>query len=407
VAKDLEPEPALGWNGVFKSDSYSPRPFGLVDLQDRFASWHDVGAFFKELRTGVPPLLSFMELSEYVLTRKLVVTTSWLTRVSIIAAFLITTFLFCRSQGIVIFKILISCIFIFAFAVIDRIGPSYDIFWPLCTLLYFVFQELGLRTDRLAGRFWFLFMSGLFLSWSELTRPFMIYLLPLFVVSTALRLWWAGQWAGGREFLVFLLPIVAFSGLWHAKLFIFERGQISWSNHSGCELALGWRGASRELQFKEWMDFQRHEMNLPKVYEACQRRSAKVIRYMFSHPWDSSKWILRKWVGFHRVKITWEGVRAEDVKCDVCLNTYKWTAQLLLVFFLYQTARLMVFCFKEQSVAILASPENMLILTVAASGLVFALVNPLEQARYQLSLAPFLATLPVARRAPSQGPRIT
>jgi hypothetical protein len=70
---------------------------------------------------------------------------------------------------------------------------------------------------------------------AELSRPFVILILPVWLVGgyQVLR---GLPW---RYHAAFVVPIVIISGVWHINLLV-EHGQITATNHSGYNLSRAW-----------------------------------------------------------------------------------------------------------------------------------------------------------------------
>ena len=87
----------------------------------------------------------------------------------------------------------------------------------------------------------------------ELTRPFMIFLLPLFLVVEWHRIY---LHAPRRQsaLAAFLLPVVVLSGGWHLHLFLAHDHQIAWTNISGYNLQRAWEDFDPEIRAVQHLD---------------------------------------------------------------------------------------------------------------------------------------------------------
>ena len=116
---------------------------------------------------------------------------------------------------------------------------NYDPLFALLLLGYFLLIDAWERTPpcELAGG------AGLCLSMLELLRPFMIYLLPLFLLVEWHRIHLKAPRCG-LALTAFLLPVVVLSGGWHLHLYLAHDHQITWTNISGYNLQRAWEDRS-------------------------------------------------------------------------------------------------------------------------------------------------------------------
>ncbi|MCI0417576.1 hypothetical protein L0222_32820 [bacterium] len=120
------------------------------------------------------------------------------------------------------------------------------------------------------------FFAGLALGLLELTRPFFLFMLPVFLIFAYFKL------RGTKRFLIFLLPFILTSGLWHLKLLVFNNGQIVWSNCTGFNLATVWLQNPPIKEFSEEPPLKAHRWeNLNS--ELHQQNSQKLKRVIFSN----------------------------------------------------------------------------------------------------------------------------
>ena len=200
--------------------------------------WKGFRQYLLDLKTGIPPVLSSIE----IISDQLFQTIRWWTvdvyHFFIVLMFVLPLYFVRRKWADALLAWGLGALFITAMAVISPGNPEmYDAAFPAFFLLYFFFSELSFRenpkawqANTLAG------LAGFFLSMTELARPFMLVMVPLLVIWNLWRLWPAGR----ARVLWFLLPLLLFSGGWHAKLLIFNRGQLLWSNHSGSNFSGAW-----------------------------------------------------------------------------------------------------------------------------------------------------------------------
>ena len=210
----------------------------IFSYQD-FDTWGEIWTYLRDLRTGIPPVLSFLELASY----KLFGGFNWLVksvyRYSIILMLLLPLLLTAGRWRHLLLTLGMAIILLASILYIHPGNPQlYDVLLPTFLLLFLVCLRGSLRPGwprrlslALTG------LSGFFLSMAELARPFMIAVVPLLLLFAAYHYWQAGL---RRRFLLFLLPVFLFSGLWHLKLLVFNDGQVVWSNHGGTNLFRAW-----------------------------------------------------------------------------------------------------------------------------------------------------------------------
>lgn len=203
---------------------------------DPFTTWEGVWEYFIELRTGVPPAISFLEVICYRLTGSYQPITHGFYRFSLIAMLLLPV-LFTRRRFIdYVVHLILAFIFLKALIKIVMGNPQmYDVLTPVFLMLFVLFVRAGLGSDHHRGRqLWLMAGAGFFLSMAELARPFMIALVPILIGIVIYR------FRNRRKALIpFLTLFLLLSGGWHTKLLI-QHGQLIWSNHSGANLVGAW-----------------------------------------------------------------------------------------------------------------------------------------------------------------------
>ncbi len=219
---------AMGWMNIFPP----------ADLGTWPESWDEIERFFLELRTGIPPLYAFAEILTYKFSGGFGWIIKGLYRKGIIIMLLLPLFFHQRSKLNLTILFLLAVLFLEAIIRVHGINPQYyDILLPLFLMLYILLAQASWKcnlTPWLANSY--AILSGLCLSWAELSRPFMIALLPILVLWNLYQYWNIQRtW----RCAYFLLPILIFSGIWHTQLF-YRHQQLIWSNHSGYNFLQAW-----------------------------------------------------------------------------------------------------------------------------------------------------------------------
>jgi hypothetical protein len=218
--------PAIAWMNIVSHENIK--------------NWSDLWAFLLELRTGIPPIVAFIEVILSWLFGDLESYRRWIYLILAVAAFslpvIVAMTIGLRTQ---IITIIICLLFSMGITTIHQCNPQmYDLLYPVLVFCVILLLENPLNFVKP-------FFAGLALGFLELTRPFFLFLLPVFVVYAYFKL------QQKKKLLIFILPIILTTGLWHVKLFVFNNGQILWSNHTGFNLSTVWLPKSPKSKFPE------------------------------------------------------------------------------------------------------------------------------------------------------------
>lgn len=222
LVRGYEGTPSITWMNVF-------------DL-DAFRTPQDVWTYLLELRTGIPPLLSALELLWWVEFRDLSLFSRILYPACIALAFTAAVLVQPRRPAPML-AVLAAAPPLAALGTQVHAGnPAlYDPLFAALLLGYFALTALSRNAPRPLR----LAAAGTLLAALELTRPFMIYLLPLFLLVEIHRIRRTAP-RPGSALLVFLIPVLLISGGWHLHLHHAHDGQIPWTNISGYNLQRAW-----------------------------------------------------------------------------------------------------------------------------------------------------------------------
>jgi len=217
--------PAITWMAAF-------------DLSE-FASWKGFLLFIRELKTGIPPLQSICELVVFNLTGSFYFFSHILYRFGLVFVYLAALYWRPRSPGSFLVALVTGTVFLWATVLLHCLMPmTYDIFFPALGFMYLFLQPVptgnGVPPRWVQARS---FLSGVMLSLLELTRPFVLFMLPVLLLGSlsAIRPF------GRKCLLLHLLPVLVLSGGWHLKLYLLHERQIIWSNHTGFNLFRAWK----------------------------------------------------------------------------------------------------------------------------------------------------------------------
>ena len=267
--------PSVGWMFMHHPDDF------------RDYSWAAIFDFLWSLRTGIPPFFAGLEL----VLVKLTGSAEWVTvygyQMALISVYLLAMLLARVSPWRYWISVLVSGVFFYTTVLVHPGLPvSYDLFFPLFFLLFVTF--LRWATTEMEGR-WAIFaavLSGFFLAMTELSRPFVIYWMPVMLVLA-----WRMLGRSRKLWLGFLAPIVMISGLWHAHLYLDFR-QLTFTNHTGANLARGWPQVVHDTPIDEtqgvavrpgrWFD-----RNTEVHTQNSQMLERAVFKYWRDNPWAS------------------------------------------------------------------------------------------------------------------------
>lgn len=192
--------------------------------------------FWRESRSGVSPFLATLEIVNQLLLGDTTIMQSWFYKFCIWGSFSCGLLLFGNAYFTLLVSSAISYFLSYcALYIAQNSTFSYDVFLPFGILSsIYSFKLASERSQDSNQTYFYAFLSGLFLSLSELSRPFVIFLVPIF-------LYFVFKYFNSKpRRIFFIIALVIFSGAWHAKLLFLNNYQILWSNYSGRNLAGAW-----------------------------------------------------------------------------------------------------------------------------------------------------------------------
>ena len=275
--------PATYWMNMYSHKDYANG--GIMD-------------YIKELRTGIPPLFSLIEITSY----NTLGSSEWLFKGVYRKAILLIAFLplvFVRNHWWEwLWCTLVGVVFVESILVIHPQNPQYyDVLLPAFLLLYILLTKGSLADGPPFFTTLAAFGAGFFLSAAELARPFMLALVPLLILFNVVHY---NRKENRRNVLFFLLPLLLISGLWHAKLLYYNQGQIIWSNSSGTNLFRAWAdfvdmeeladnleeeappiGPGRWQNFNTQVHYRNSQVRKQMVIEGVQEQPGKALAYLW------------------------------------------------------------------------------------------------------------------------------
>jgi hypothetical protein len=375
----------------------------LYDPKD-FHDLADVLAFFQQLHTGVSPVLSLFEILSQLWLGDTTLVTEWVFRFGIVLVYMLPFLAFSRTKIEFFLSYAISLVFLWATVVLAAIALQiYDVLLPLFVMLCLTFVKLASARERPpALSLTFCVLGGLFLSMAELSRPFMLFILPFILVHAYQAL----KPLPKRCFVGFLVPLAILSGGWHLKLLLVHDGQLIWSNSSGLNLWKGWKRTVPdwpEFTTEKWVAEQAEEgafqgsgryeflnWNSEAHSKKSRELTRAVISYSIRHPIDAGRHVLEEMLELLRPKTNMFGKRPDDG----ILTVYRPLVRITAAFMFLNGVCLGFLLLRHRDLAILAIPDSAIIITGCLSTFFLAVGERGEEARFVVSLLPFLAVLP-------------
>lgn len=266
--------PALVWSNVYALEAF------------RGMSCVDALRFLRDLRCGISPLFAVLEMADLFLCHSVDFSCGVLYRAIWVTAFVLPVAMAWRSRGRTVLVSVISvCLAPAAIRIHQTTNAfAYDLAYPVFFLVFLLCLDGVRRIKRDVLRGLLAALSGTALALLDLSRPFVVFLLPFLVAFALMHLRW--HCPSRRFWLVFLLPLVLLAGSWHAKSVWFNNGQLVWSNYTGCNLFRGWADLVDEKDRPSLLD--ENPDLVPSNSEALSRQSAElrsvVIRSVAKQP---------------------------------------------------------------------------------------------------------------------------
>jgi len=399
----LQGRPGIMWMNI-----YFPEDLLSLNLSE-------ILDFFRDLRTGIPPAQALVEIGtlQYAGGDGLRVLMGDLYRLSLIASYVIAIRLSSgqsRLQSLLFWAALVlSAIFLRSTVLIHPQNAQLtDVVYPALIVLFVALLSKAIRNHQYPAAAAYALLSGLCLSLAELTRPFVLLLLPVIVIGGAAALFRRRDLSPRRRAALaclFLAPLLILSGGWHLKLASLNGGQIFWSNYSGYNLANAWppleRSISTEglpggpdppLRSDRW-----ENRNTQGTYEASaelQRRwlhdivlaqPAYTAAHSFYRIWDL--------LSVHTSAIS---IQNKPELTDPIFPFYRTGVWLCCVVLLLRIALLVRQIASARSLLPLATPSSLLALVTLGSIVLTAIGDHAEEGRFLIMLLPcFVALLTV------------
>ena len=364
-------------------------------------SWADIGLFLLQNKLPLPPVIVFFELATYKIFGSTYLVTVLLYKFAFIAPYVIVLSLANTTVRRLWAVFFVSCLFLFCAITIHRGNPQgYDVFLPCLLMLFLYCARQGVRATSQASKLKYAALAGSFLSLAELTRPFMIYLVPFLIVLMLLSYRTHGKSVRSKLMLGFLMPIILISGSLHLSLYINHQ-QLNFSNHAGFNLHRAWSRLVPVPSLVEepkliqanperWENFntKEHQLN-------SQRLQYAIFKHWLAQPIQSLSF------GLNLLRDFMSAPTAiyEHKPTSLFLQGYQLLYQLLSAVLLLSCVILVygVVFLKKNKVQDLMHTDNLIILLGSGLIVIFAISEKAEEARFVISTLPFVAALALAR----------
>jgi hypothetical protein len=386
-----------------------------------FHFWHDFWVFLKQSRSGVPPILALIEVPSHLIFGSTALVTQHLYHIAFVLAFMVPWIGFSRSRTQYWLSFATCVVFLASTSKIATVGGNqqgYDVYFPLMLMLAIGFTVRAGQAASSRSAIAFAVAAGLSAAIMELLRPFGLFLLLVLGLYAALLLYRQRKPA----LLGMLVPILLISGVWHAKLVVFNGGQIIWSNNGGHNLYNSWgplisekpdpgpfSPAEKEaMMHQEFVNSKHPELRHDSEYhtELSRVRAREVKRWIVSHPAESLRHVS---VGLKRLfqpkiivfTMIWGDNKEDKIKLKSELvpkgpeiDVYPYFVWTTTAWFALNLLLLPVAVVSRRTLAVFRLPESAFLV----SGIMITAVTVIgergEEARFLFTLLPLLAAYP-------------
>ena len=365
-----------------------------------FKSFGDAFPWIADLRIPIPPNLALLEISEYRLLGSTDISTGLLYKAYVLTAYSCVLLLAYPSRLRFVISGLLGWLFIFATKLIHPGNPMlYDATAPALFMLFVLLLKVGSEAQRNRNAITLLVFAGVALSMLDLTRPYIVLLLPFILVFAYFRI------ASLRRFAYFLIPIVIISGTWHTHLAVAHR-QMTSSNHFGVNMWRCWNSKvpplakpvkedDAQLAEGRWPN-----LNNPQHLKNSLRLRKKIVRYILDHPGDALQFMAKRvWIftkGETAIYVHKPSHLLLAVYSPVVRMTSLW---MIIGFFAFVIGfGWLVATRRSRLRAYLGDVDNLILFVGFASIFILATGEIEEEARMVISVLPLLAAMPHVHR---------
>lgn len=379
--------PALRWMEI-----YFPADFLKMD-------YSEIKDFIYGLKIPIPPIIAGLEILSLKLFGSTVLVTKYLYQTSLIGQYILVILI--TASGNLKYRLLIStfvsAIFLYFTSLIHPGNPQgYDVFMPFFFLMYIYLmikcRESFIRKNQSSHLIPIIYAigSGFFLSMTELTRPFIIFILPIIILLSCFFI--------GRKilFISFIVPVIFISGFWHSHL-LLHHNQVTFSNHAGFNLQRAWPDASKislvdevkntPLGIDRWAN-----LNTSEHSTNSKLLQSSVTKYWLQHPAHFISGTIKSMCNLLSGKT--------NIYSHAPKSSFIWLYKLLVAItslsIIINIILLIVLSLLNPKKLFIAlkNPDSIIIVFTFFSMIFYSISEKGEEARFLISLLPMLSTLP-------------
>ncbi|MDX2248880.1 MAG: hypothetical protein SF052_18980 [Bacteroidia bacterium] len=373
--------PATAWMHVFSHK----------DFQAEGALWK----YILELRTGIPPVISILEIATFNRRHGI----GWILydtyHISIVMMLVLPLFFLKRPWPGLIMIMAVGTVFLHSVILIHPSNPQlYDVLLPFLVLAYLLLSRVSFekKTPQWLS-YSTAFLAGFALSIAELSRPFVFLIFPFLIFY---NLWHYGK-SQKLKMLIFMIPVLLLSGLWHAKLFFYNDGQIIWSNHGGTNLYQVWSPFIDEVALKARLqpeappvnDFgwSWDNINTQIHYENSKARQSEIMKGIARRPGEAFLHLIDRILVFTRARTDMYANNPQAPVLDIYVVMVRVLYVLLGIMILYYGWKVI------RSPQTLLAESFLVVLLTAFLTFLPAIGEAGEEARFLITVLPFLMSV--------------
>jgi hypothetical protein len=389
----------LGVSFVSHSTGAGATGWMLIYGYEDFHTLADWATYIANLRVPIPPIISTLEIWSFMATGSPAMVTTHLYRISIVGSYLLALALCYPSRPKVLLSFLVAIPLMWGTVVVHSANPVvYDVFYPFLVLSFIGLLTLLKHPFRAPSRLAILLScsAGSVLALAELTRPFVLYLMPFLLIGGILVI----RPLGRLHIIAFLVPVILTSGLWHLYQ-AAAHDQVLWTNHTGFNLIRAWpqqwpilveEPGSAPIAPGRWAN-----LNTPEHLANSRTLQRAVFRHFAEYPSSAAAQALDKLFYFIS---TPTANYSHTPPPQHALRIYRAVSFVLFLLLFANLLHLLFATLEAPSrlVDLVAEPQNLLIGVALFSFLFLALGEGGEEARLVISVIPMLAALPMATR---------
>lgn len=370
----------------------------LIYAPSDFPTIQSLFRFLWGLRVPIPPIISALEIIAYQITGSTELITGFVYRLAIVCSYLIALQMAGGSILRRVISFVVSLIFVWGTVEVHRANPQiYDVFYPFFLLLWLFFLRVSKSTppDKSIRYTSAAFLSGFFLSMAELSRPFVLLVLPILILG-AIYFLGRHRW---RQIALMILPILLVSGTWHFHLWTIHR-QILWSNHGGFNLSQAWPQVDisnielvPEVNNKPIAEGRWNNINTEEHGINSRLISTEIFRYIVAHPESSIRHSGLRLIHFLK------DAAPIHISSPPLLLLFNINVLFALIYLFTNFTALILYTLasKVKIHWLFNDIDNLLLLSAVSTAFMITFGSAVEESRMVFSILPLLAPIPFVK----------